>query len=117
MTERYSTNIMHDPVTPDALSGMIFAMEGIRNAVVLLNGPMGCRFYHSTTSQFLSIRPLLYIPADEADENAEKVPVDYTPVKYVKKPAGARPGMVVYTTYRTAYVDPDGELAKRLDGS
>ncbi len=35
-------------------------------------------------------------------------------VKYVKKPAGARPGMVVYTTYQTAYVDPDGELAKRL---
>ena len=43
-----------------------------------------------------------------------KVPVDYTPVKYVKKPAGARPGMVVYTTYETAYVDPDEELAKRL---
>ena len=43
-----------------------------------------------------------------------KVPVDYTPVKYVKKPAGARPGMVVYTTYETAWVTPDGELAKRL---
>ncbi|HIR83828.1 MAG TPA: NFACT family protein [Candidatus Galloscillospira excrementavium] len=43
-----------------------------------------------------------------------KVPVDYTPVKYVKKPAGARPGMVVYTTYETAYVDPSEELAKRL---
>ena len=35
----------------------------------------------------------------------KKVPVDYTPVKYVKKPSGARPGMVVYTTYQTAYVD------------
>ena len=46
--------------------------------------------------------------------DGKKVPVDYTPVKYVKKPAGARPGMVVYTTYQTAYVDPDGELAKRL---
>ena len=43
-----------------------------------------------------------------------RVPVDYTPVKYVKKPAGARPGMVVYTTYQTALVDPDPELAKRL---
>ena len=38
----------------------------------------------------------------------------YTPVKYVKKPGGARPGMVVYTTYETAYVAPDGELARRL---
>jgi len=37
---------------------------------------------------------------------SSRVPVDYTPVKYVKKPAGARPGMVVYTTYQTAIVEP-----------
>ena len=43
-----------------------------------------------------------------------KIPVDYTPVRYVKKPSGARPGMVVYTTYQTMYVSPDGELAKKL---
>ncbi|MEA4932135.1 MAG: NFACT RNA binding domain-containing protein, partial [Lawsonibacter sp.] len=43
-----------------------------------------------------------------------KVPVDYTPVKYVKKPAGARPGMVIYTTYETAWVTPDEALVKRL---
>ncbi len=43
-----------------------------------------------------------------------RVPVDYTPARFVKKPGGARPGMVVYTTYETAYVAPDGELAKRL---
>ncbi len=42
------------------------------------------------------------------------VPVDYTRVKFVKKPAGARPGMVIYTTYRTAYVDPDKSLAEKL---
>ena len=42
----------------------------------------------------------------QARESAN-VPVDYTPVKYVKKPAGARPGMVVYETYRTVYVTPD----------
>ena len=43
-----------------------------------------------------------------------KVPVDYTPVKFVKKPAGARPGMVVYTTYETAWVTPSEDLVKRL---
>ena len=42
------------------------------------------------------------------------VPVDYTSVKYVKKPGGARPGMVIYTTYQTAYVDPDKKLAEQL---
>ena len=44
----------------------------------------------------------------------QKIPVDYTPVRYVKKPAGARPGMVVYTTYETAYVAADESLLKRL---
>lgn len=43
-----------------------------------------------------------------------KLPVDYTPVKYVKKPAGARPGMVVYTTYRTLMAQADETLVKRL---
>lgn len=43
-----------------------------------------------------------------------KVPVDYTPVRYVKKPAGAKPGMVIYTTYQTAFVTPDEELVKKL---
>ena len=47
-------------------------------------------------------------------KEGKKVPVDYTPVKFVKKPAGARPGMVVYTTYQTAYVDPDPALADQL---
>ena len=48
--------------------------------------------------------------------SSAKVPVDYTPVKFVKKPAASRPGMVVYTTYQTMYVDPDGELVKKLSG-
>ena len=39
-------------------------------------------------------------------QGSSRVPVDYTPVKYVKKPGGAKPGMVVYTTYRTMLVSP-----------
>ena len=35
------------------------------------------------------------------------VPVDYTPVRNVRKPSGARPGMVVYNTCRTLFVTPD----------
>ncbi len=46
--------------------------------------------------------------------DSRQVPVDYTPVKYVKKPNGAKPGMVIYTTNQTAYVDPDPALADRL---
>ena len=43
-----------------------------------------------------------------------QVPVDYTAAKYVKKPSGAKPGMVIYTDNRTAYVNPDMGLCKRL---
>lgn len=43
-----------------------------------------------------------------------KVAVDYTPVKFVKKPAGAKPGMVVYTTYRTMLAEPSQELVQLL---
>jgi len=46
--------------------------------------------------------------------NSRQVPVDYAPVRNVKKPAGARPGMVIYEGNRTAYVDPDPLLAARL---
>ena len=40
------------------------------------------------------------------------VPVDYTPVKNVKKPAGGRPGMVIYHVYNTVNVTPEAEFVK-----
>ena len=42
------------------------------------------------------------------------VPVDYTQVKNVKKPSGARPGMVIYSTCRTVNVTSEEELVTRL---
>ena len=46
--------------------------------------------------------------------DSAQVPVDYAPARYVKKSAGAKPGMVIYTDNRTAYVNPDAALADRL---
>ena len=37
---------------------------------------------------------------------SSNVPVDYTLIKYVKKPNGAKAGMVIYTTNKTIYVTP-----------
>lgn len=37
---------------------------------------------------------------------SQNVPVDYTYIKYVKKPNGAKPGMVIYTNNKTLYVNP-----------
>lgn len=45
---------------------------------------------------------------------SSNVPVDYTTVKNVKKPSGAKPGMVIYENYRTIAVTPDEEMVKRL---
>lgn len=47
-------------------------------------------------------------------KNSTQVPVDYTAVKNVKKPSGAKPGLVIYDNYNTVYVTPDGELAEKL---
>lgn len=43
MTEDYLTSI-----TPDSFSGLIFGFEGVRDSVLLLNGPTGCKYYHSS---------------------------------------------------------------------
>lgn len=37
---------------------------------------------------------------------SSNVPVDMCEVRYVKKPNGSKPGMVIYTNYSTLYVNP-----------
>ena len=46
--------------------------------------------------------------------DGQGVAVDCTQVRNVKKPNGAKPGMVIYDRYRTGYVTPDPEAVKRL---
>ena len=38
---------------------------------------------------------------------SSQVPVDYTQIKNVKKPNGAKPGMVIYDHYNTVYIKPN----------
>lgn len=45
---------------------------------------------------------------------SSQVPVDYTKKKNVKKPNGAKPGMVIYDTNNTVYVTPTEELVVKL---
>jgi predicted ribosome quality control (RQC) complex YloA/Tae2 family protein len=39
-------------------------------------------------------------------QQSTQVPVDYCLVKYVKKPVGAKPGMVIFKNQKTLYVTP-----------
>jgi len=43
-----------------------------------------------------------------------KIPVDYTLVKHVKKPSGAKPGETHYVNFKTIYANPDEVLVNRL---
>jgi predicted ribosome quality control (RQC) complex YloA/Tae2 family protein len=45
---------------------------------------------------------------------SSQVPVDYTLIKHVWKPNGAKPGFVLYEKQKTIYVTPDAELVKRM---
>ncbi|MBQ7007371.1 MAG: NFACT family protein, partial [Oscillospiraceae bacterium] len=45
---------------------------------------------------------------------AGKIPVDYTMLRYVKKPSGSLPGKVIYTDYKTIMVESDETMVKRL---
>lgn len=47
-------------------------------------------------------------------KDSSSVAVDYTIVKNVKKPTGAKPGKVIYNTYNTIYVTPEKELIEKL---
>ncbi|MCQ2567582.1 MAG: NFACT family protein [Mogibacterium sp.] len=40
-------------------------------------------------------------------KDSDNVPVDFVPVRYVKKPNGAKPGMVIFTHNQTVYVKPE----------
>lgn len=42
------------------------------------------------------------------------VPVDYTQVRNLKKPQGAKPGKVIYHVYNTLYVTPDRDIVNKL---
>lgn len=47
-------------------------------------------------------------------KNSSSVPVNYTLVKTLKKPAGSKPGKVILDNYKTIYIDPDDEFLKEL---
>ncbi len=49
--------------------------------------------------------------------DSSRVPIDYTEVRELKKPAGAKPGKVIYHTYNTMWAVPDRELCEKLKES
>lgn len=44
-----------------------------------------------------------------------KVSIDYTQVRFVKKPSGSMPGNVIYTDYQTIIVDPEEKIVQDME--
>jgi predicted ribosome quality control (RQC) complex YloA/Tae2 family protein len=47
-------------------------------------------------------------------KHSSSVPVDYTQIRYVKKPSGAKPGFVIYENQQTVYVTPNEDLVIQM---
>ncbi|WP_156290400.1 Rqc2 family fibronectin-binding protein [Oceanobacillus salinisoli] len=47
-------------------------------------------------------------------QNSSTVPVDYTKIRHVRKPNGAKPGFVIYENQKTLFVTPSKEIVDKL---
>ncbi|RKN86640.1 Rqc2 family fibronectin-binding protein [Paenibacillus ginsengarvi] len=47
-------------------------------------------------------------------KSSSQVPVDYTLIRHVRKPNGAKPGFVIYERQKTLYMTPDEDAIKTL---
>ncbi|WP_438446745.1 Rqc2 family fibronectin-binding protein [Gorillibacterium sp. sgz5001074] len=47
-------------------------------------------------------------------KSSSQVPVDYTLIRHVRKPSGAKPGFVIYDHQKTLFITPDEQLVKSL---
>ena len=103
------SNSQNDKLTRDALKWDIwFHTQKIHGSHVIL-----CTDGETPDQQSMTEAAVLAAYFSQGRDGSQ-VAVDYTPVKNVKKPAGARPGMVVYDPYQTAYVTPDETLVRAL---
>ena len=54
------------------------------------------------------------IAALNSKAEGENIAVDYAFAKSIKKPAGSKPGFVIYHTNWTAYVTPNRERVEKM---
>lgn len=65
---------------------------------------------HSTPNDDILLKCAEIAAYHSKAKNSSNVPVDICEVKYVKKPNGAKPGMVIYKHHRTLHVTPKKPL-------
>ena len=70
--------------------------------VILRISQKGCEITNRAVTE-----AAIYAARHSSLKTSSKVEVDYTRVKYVKKPSGAKPGRVIYTNQKTIVVSPN----------
>lgn len=83
-------------------------VKDMPGAHVVISTQKGQRVPDSTIQEAAELA-VLYSKA----QHSSNVPVDYTYRRYVRKPKGARPGMVIYDHQQTLYITPAFKDAKR----
>lgn len=103
------SNTQNDQLTKDAFkSDYWFHTQRIHGSHVILRAEG-----QEPDSQSMTEAAMLAAWFSQGRESGQ-VAVDYTQIRNVRKPAGARPGMVVYDPYQTAYVTPNEDIIKKL---
>lgn len=103
------SNTQNDQLTKDAFkSDYWFHTQRIHGSHVILQAEG-----REPDMQSMTEAAILAAWFSQGRESGQ-VAVDYTQIRNVKKPAGARPGMVVYDPYKTAYVTPGEDVVKSL---
>ncbi len=67
-------------------------------------------FNNSSFDDTLLVKCAEIVAFHSKAKNSSNVPVDFCEVKFVKKPNGAKPGMVIYTNQKTLYVGPKSKI-------
>lgn len=95
-------NVQNDKLTlkQAAKTDIWFHTQNIPGSHVILEGKE-----EEPSLEVLKEAAALAAYHSKARESAQ-VPVDYCLVKYVKKPAGAKPGMVIFSNQHTLYITP-----------
>lgn len=90
--------------------------KNIPGTHVIISLPAACKSIHDVPDRTLVEAATLAAYYSKASES-EKVEVDYTFRYNVKKPGGAKPGMVIYDNYWTIVVNPRSGLVEELQSA
>ncbi len=76
------------------------------HAVLILDNNVSNKTLNKVPTNDVIIKCAEIVAYHSKARNSSNVPVDVCEVKYVKKPKGSKPGMVIYTNYQTFNVNP-----------